>query len=184
MNRFLPRSLILLSLCLSLNLAACVSAPPPAAEMAALPNPVIDPSDGQLDPAIQTFLVASKGPKFSQYDYTRVDLDGDGRRDALVMFSGPHSYWCDMNGCSLSVFKATNNGFVPMSEMFPVRGPMYVSNNRTDGWRNLIVRVSGQSYADAKNVAMNYNGGTYPRNPFFQPSIQLSQMDLGQRIFP
>lgn len=148
------------------------------------PAVTIDPPDSLLDGSIQSFLISSKGPKFSRYDYTRVDLDGDGRRDALVMFSGPYSYWCDINGCSLSIFKATDNGFIPLSESFPVRGPLYVSENRTSGWRNIIVHVSGQAYADAKNVAMQFNGTGYPRNPFFEPETQLSQADLGHRIFP
>jgi len=61
---------------------------------------------------------------------------------------------------------------------------MYVSDLKTQGWRNLIVRVSGQAYADAKDVALQFDGTQYPRNPFFEPGIRLSQADQGQRLFP
>lgn len=147
-------------------------------------NEFKDPEDAMIDVAVQAYLKANKGPLYSHYDYTRVDLDGDGRRDALVMFSGPHSYWCDMNGCSLAVFKATNDGFTMVSESFPVRGPLYVAESKTEGWKNLIIHVSGQEYASAKNVAMQFDGITYPRNPFFLPGIQVSQADYAQKVFP
>ncbi len=137
-----------------------------------------------IDIAVQDYLKSIRGPLFSHYDYTRSDLDGDGRREALVLFSGPHNYWCDMNGCSLAVFKVDGDHFSVMSEMFPVRGPLYISENKTDGWKNLVIRVSGQSNADPKNVAMQFNGMTYPCNPIFEPGIQISQADMAQRIFP
>lgn len=144
----------------------------------------MEPEDHVLDQAIQDYLRYTKGPLFSRYDFTRVDLDGDRRRDALVMMKGPHSFWCDMNGCSLLIFKAHDDYFTVASTIFPVRGPMYVSDLTHQGWRNLIVRVSGLSYADAKNVALQYDGTHYPINPVLEPAIQLSQADQGQRLFP
>ena len=40
------------------------------------------------------------------YDFRRVDLNGDGKRDALVLFTNPYGYWCGDNGCSMLVMKA------------------------------------------------------------------------------
>lgn len=175
---------ILIVLSALLTLSACGTGParniaPPVAS-----NEIREPGDGMIDVAVQNYLQSTKGPLYSHYDYTRVDLDGDGRRDALVMFSGPHSYWCDMNGCSLAVFKANNDSFTMVSESFPVRGPLYVAESKTDGWRNLIIHVSGQEYAAAKNVAMEFDGAAYPRNPFFLPGVQVSQADFAKKVFP
>lgn len=145
----------------------------------------VDPDDHILDLAVKRYLAQANGPVSSRYEFTRVDLDGDKRRDALVMMVGPHHYWCAMDGCSLVVLKASDADFSVVSEIYPVRGPMYVSEKVTDeGWKNLIIRVSGQSYAKAKDVAMKFDGETYPRNPFFEPAITLSQADHGQRLFP
>lgn len=143
-----------------------------------------DPEDHVLDAAIREYLVASKGPLFTRYDFTRVDLDNDGRREGLVMMKGPHHYWCDTNGCSLVVFRAANDHFTVTSKIFPVRGPLYIGETTSQGWRDLIIRVSGQSYAKAKNVALQFDGQKYPRNPFFEPEMQVSLADHGLRLFP
>lgn len=177
-------SRLVLTLSLGLLLAGCGTDPMRNGGLPTTSNELREPGDEMIDVAIQDYLKANKGPLYSKYDYTRVDLDGDGRRDVLVMFSGPHSYWCDLNGCSLAVFKASNDGFSMVSESFPVRGPLYVAETKTEGWKNLIIHVSGQAYADAKNVAMQFDGMTYPRNPFFLPSIQVSQADFAKKVFP
>lgn len=99
-------------------------------------NEFRDPDDSMIDIAVQDYLKSNRGPLYSKYDYTRVDLDGDGRRDVLVMFSGPHSYWCDMNGCSLCRLQRP-----PMTasrwfrKAFPVRGPLYVAETKPVGGR-------------------------------------------------
>lgn len=147
-------------------------------------NAVNDPTDAALVQSIEAYLKQSGGPASTRYDFTRMDLDHDSRRDALVMMKGPHHYWCDMNGCSMVVFKAGNDSFTPLSEVFPVRGPLYVSDAQTAGYRDLIIRVDGQAYAKAKDVALKFDGQAYPRNPFFLPEIELSRAEMGQRIFP
>jgi len=183
----------LLSVCLgfSLFLSGCAAGPGDIAyddgPLTPLPHELIpqDPEDHVLNAAIRDYMDAANGPTSTQYDFTRVDLDGDSRRDALVMMKGPHHYWCGMDGCSLVVFKAANDHFTLVSEIFPVRGPLYVSDRISEeGWKNLIIRVSGQSYAKAKDVSLEFDGQTYPRNPFFQPAIIVSQADHGQRLFP
>ena len=144
-----------------------------------------DPSDTALESAITSYLKQTKSPASTRFEYTRVDLNNDHRRDALVMMHGPHSYWCDMNGCNMVVFLADNENFSPVSEIFPVRGPLYVSDHQTNGWKDLIIRVSGQSYAPAKDVALQFDGTQYPRNPFFQPDIKLAHAPENRiRIFP
>lgn len=192
MDRFLRFNRFCLVAVLSLGfLAGCASSPQEtqyAADgpLTPLPHDLIpqDPEDHVLDAAVQEYLKLAKAPLFSRYDFTRVDLDNDGRRDALVLMKGPHNYWCDANGCSLIVFKAQNDSFNVASEIFPVRGPMYVSNQTSAGWKNLIVRVSGQSYAKAKDVAMRFDGERYPRNPFFLPEAYVTQDEQEMRLFP
>ena len=179
-------SFFLLSL---LVLSACSSSTKRVDDGPLTPMPegftAIDPDDHILDRAVKNYLAQANGPASTRYEFTRVDLDGDSRRDALVMMVGPHHYWCAMDGCSLVVFKAGDDDFAVVSEIYPVRGPLYVSNKMDrQGWKDLIIRVSGQPYAKAKDVAMKFDGQTYPRNPLYEPAITLSQTDHGQRLFP
>ena len=186
MGRFYRFSIVCLCSALLL-LGACASAPEQSAydgKLTPMPSEPQDPEDHVLDAAIKEYLAATKGPLFTRYDFTRVDLDNDGRREGLVMMKGPHNYWCDANGCSLVVFKAADDYFTVASEIFPVRGPLYVGETKSEGWRDLIIRVSGQSYAKAKNVALQYDGRQYPRNPFFEPEMKISMAPTGPRLFP
>ena len=186
-NRRMNR-LSLFALFLASLLSACAASDPAPSGGPLTPMPgeysVREPDDGVLNKAVTEYLAHSGSPSSTRYDFTRIDLDGDNRRDALVMMKGPHHYWCDMNGCSMVIFHANDDSFSTVSEMFPVRGPLYVSDQKTQGWRDLIVRVSGQSYAKAKNVAVSYDGSGYPRNPFFLPETRVSHLAQAQRIFP
>ncbi len=188
MDRFYRFSFLCLCVCTALIfLSGCAahSDSPSGGPLTPLPGDLAqDPEDHVLDAAIRDYLVATGGPLFTRYDFTRVDLDNDGRREGLVMMKGPHHYWCDANGCSLLVFRAADDHFTVASEIFPVRGPLYVGDTMSKGWHDLIVRVSGQSYAPAKNVALQFDGTQYPRNPFFEPETQISLANHGARLFP
>jgi hypothetical protein len=134
------------------------------------PAPVIgaDPSDEVLFAAISEYLAVQHGPKHSQYDYARVDLDGDKRRDALVLYKLPHTHWCGWGGCMMSIFRADGSGFTLVSDMTNVRGPLVVSDDRTDGWRDIVVTMSGTNIPN-RQVAMRFTSNAYPPNPMDQP---------------
>jgi hypothetical protein len=143
-----------------------------------------DPDDKLLHLAVADYLKQAGHPASTRYDYVRYDLNGDTRRDALVMLKGPHYYWCDMNGCSMAVFRAHNDKFTLVSETFPIRGPIYIGDNATNGWRDLYVRVTGLSFAPAKDVIMTYDGTGYPRNPIFGADQPHTRLASSQRVFP
>lgn len=145
---------------------------------------VIDPGDEALQSAIQQFLAANKGPKNSQYEYTRIDLNNDGRREGLVLFTLPHSYWCGWSGCTLAVFEAQNEDFSLVSRTSRIRGPLVVGLTRTNGWEDIAVRLSGTDNAD-RNVLLKFNGSGYPDNPMNEAPIPYDLAALGgKRIFP
>ena len=144
-----------------------------------------DPDNGQFMDAVAAYIHGKDAPDNTRFEFTRLDLDNDGRREGIVLLKSPHQYWCDLNGCSMVVFKAGDNGFTPMSTVFPVRGPLTVSSHTTNGWKDIIVRVSGRMYADTKDVALQFNGKSYPPQPAFQPPVRYAYNDIGGvRIFP
>ena len=129
-----------------------------------------DPKDEQLTAAVTDFIQIQNAPPQSTYDFVRVDLNGDGRRDGIVLFKLPHTHWCGWDGCGMAVFQASNDDFTPMATINNVRGPIYVSNTGNQGWRDIIVRTSGTNLPD-KNVVMAFNGQSYPQSPLLAPTL-------------
>lgn len=144
-----------------------------------------DPDNAQFMRAVTEYIKTKDAPGNTQYEFTRLDLNNDGRREGLILMKSPHQYWCTLNGCNMVVFKANNNGFTLVSEISPVRGPLTVSNKKTNGWNDIVVRVSGRMNANTKDVALQFDGTGYPPQPAFQPAVRYAYNNLGGvRIFP
>lgn len=147
-----------------------------------LSGPPHDPSDKILAAAVGDFLEDTGAPTSSGYDFNRVDLDSDGRRDALVLFKTPYGYWCDRNGCTMLVMKASDEEFSLVNAIQPVREPLYISELQSNGWKNLVARVSGR-WDQAKDVAMLYDGTEYPKDPSALPPYPKGPESAYTRIF-
>ncbi len=147
--------------------------------------PVHDPDDGVFMDSVAVWLEKQGASANSQYEFTRADLDGDGRRDGLVLLQSPHQEWCMEYGCTMYIFRAHDEGFSYLSEVSPVRGPLVITEGKTNGWRDIIATVSGRSIDDAKNVALRFDGQTYPAQPALQPVHAMAISDMsGIKIFP
>lgn len=142
------------------------------------------PDDMVLLQYINAYIRQTGAPTQSRFEYTRVDLNYDGMRDALVLFKSPHRTWCGWSGCMMIGLRATPDGFELFNEFDGIRGPLIISDLRTNGWRDLIVRVSNDRMAD-RNVVLQFDGQSYPRNPQSQTGIarDFSQIP-GTRVFP
>lgn len=145
----------------------------------------VDPSDELLVAAVNQHLINIQGPKNSQYEYVRQDLNGDGLREGIVLFNLPHSYWCGWSGCSMVIFEAGDNDYALVSETKRIRGPIMIGNTTTNGWSDINVRLSGTSSAD-RNVALRYDGFKYPESPMDQEEIpyDIAFANGGVRVFP
>ncbi len=173
----------------SIALTACSSGKQDYAREPLLPLPtdyttLRDPDNTDFMAAITQYVHAKAGPSNTRYEFTRIDLDNDGRREGIVIMKTPHKFWCGDNGCNMAVFKAYNDDFKLVSEIAPVRGPLLISDHKTKGWRDIIVRVSGRTGFNAKDVALQFNGHTYPAQPAFQHGTYASNVTNGVRIFP
>ena len=142
-----------------------------------------DLDDGYVISAIQDYLTHKNAPSFTRYDFTRIDLDQDGWRDALVHLSAPYGQWCDTNGCTVVVFHAKENGFTLAGEIESVRTPFYASTTTTEGWHDLVVRVSGRE-EKAKDVVLRYDGEQYSDIPEDLPASDKKLHPVLTNIFP
>jgi hypothetical protein len=131
-----------------------------------------DPSDEALAMAVSNLVEEQNAPPNSVYDFERVDLNGDGKRDGIVLFKLPHTHWCGWDGCGMAVFEARDDDFVPVATISSVRGPIYIPNTENEGWRDIIIRVSGTNLPD-RNIVMKYNGRSYPQSPLLAPTLDI-----------
>ena len=167
---------------LILLLSGCTSLP--ESQMTQIPHDISDPSDAALFNKIQTYLAQQNGPRNARYDYARIDLNGDGAREGLVLFKLPYTYWCGYGGCTIAVFEARGDGFILRSEIRNIRGPLVVSPIQTRGWSNIIARVSGVNMPD-RNVVLSFENGAYPVNAITAPTWNGNlNAALGMRLFP
>ncbi len=137
----------------------------------------------ELNRAILAHLAKIKvEPQYANPHQTAlIDLNGDGRLDALVLLENP-MHFCGTGGCTMLVFKGTPSGFEFVSSTSLIRGPVLVSETNTHGWRDLIVEVSGGGMAP-KQVAMKFTGSKYPSNPSMLPPQPKDQPVKGTKIF-
>ena len=156
------RTLISLAL-LPLLLSACSSSPEQT-PLTPMPVSSSDPGDEVLIEALQKFIKNGGAPAATGYQYVRVDLNDDGLRDALMLLNRPYGYWCGTHGCTMLVFKAHSDKFTLVNAIQPVRAPVHISVMKSNGWKNLVMRVSGR-WDKAKDVALLFDGKKYPSDP-------------------
>ena len=179
------RSLIFLA-AIVLCLTACSASKEKQPPVLPLPEqPAFNDPDNMLFmDAVAEFIQSREAPGNSRYEFTRLDLNHDGRRDGLILMKSPHKYWCGANGCDMYIFMAANDHFELVSEIAPVRGPIIISNKKTNGWNDIIVHVSGRSHGETKDVSLQFTGATYPGQPAFQSEIPGGYKGGGIKIFP
>lgn len=151
-------------------------------KLAPLPGLIKDPGDSVMRDEINTFLSDMNAPKSSIYEFHRIDMDADGRRDALVLFNAPYGYWCGQYGCTMLIMRAYNDSFEIVNSIQPIRPPLYVSKQETNGWKDIITRVSGRT-DKAKDVSIQYNGSKYPTDPASLPPDSTANIKKKTRVF-
>lgn len=139
--------------------------------------------DGYVKSAMAEYIEFSEAPRFSRYDFTRVDLNDDGLMDALVHMKAPYGHWCNPNGCTVIVLLAHHTSFQIAGNISPVRAPLYLANTKTHGLRDIITHHSG-GIGNARNIKLEYDGRTYPHDPLeVQTNAFIDRSQL-QEIFP
>lgn len=143
-----------------------------------------DPGDLVLMDSVKGFLKETGSPLYSEYEFSRMDLDDDGRRDALVLFKNPYGFWCGGHGCTMLVMKANDDSFTLVNSVQPIRTPLEISQQKTNGWNTMIARVSGRS-GEPKDVALIFDGHSYPQDPSALPAFDTAMFgDRGVTVFP
>lgn len=134
-----------------------------------------DPSDlaaaqgpGLIFPAIESWL----GERFQgigemPYAVKGIDLNGDGRMEAVIYLNGPVT--CGSGGCSAYVLTPEGPGYREVMDASVTRAPITVLDSSTNGWRDLTVDVGGGG-GPSGHVKMTFDGNSYPSNPTVAPA--------------
>jgi hypothetical protein len=174
---------------LPLVLVACPLATPPVTNSPSVPEtalstPAVADVQSALQEAIADYTRQQGAPPNAsiQFFADTTDLNDDGVLDAVVILST--SYWCGTGGCSMLILQGQpDNTFRLVSVSSLVRPPLTVSETRTNGWRDLILTVSGGGMP-GKAVALRFDGQRYPLNPSVQPELPANTPVNGTVLFP
>ena len=139
--------------------------------LALAPADSLDVRQSALLDAVRAYA----GPFDAAWDSTAarvawVDLNGDGRDDALVALGD--SAWCDADGCTVLVFEGLDGedaeefgAFRPAAEISGVRLPFHVAEG-AGSWCDLVA-------ADAEGHLhrLSFDGETYPFHASAAPVV-------------
>ncbi|WP_330396824.1 hypothetical protein [Anaeromicrobium sediminis] len=125
--------------------------------------------DPKLEDAFAKIFGLEKGKDKVRYYYNRIDLDGDNVPETFVYLVGPSV--CGTGGCSAAIFKDVDGEYELLSKFTLVNNPIIVSNNKTNGYKDLVMYVSGGGI-EAFCGEMKFDGTKYPQNPSLQPKLK------------
>src|SRR5579884_1152467 len=129
--------------------------------------------DPKLEAAIQR---AIEGNGFS-YSYDRVNLQAQGAGEILVALHGAD--YCGSGGCTSLVFTTRGQEYQHVTQIALTRPPIIVSSHSMNGWRDLIVFVSGGGIQPGYYAVLRFDGKTYPDNPTVEPAVPLKKRVRG-----
>jgi len=135
-------------------------------------------NEPELRKAVERYNLAKQrtpGP----YDFAGVDLNGDGKSEAIVLFSGPD--WCQKTGCSLVVFQEEEVGYRPVSHITSARPSVLIGPEASFGWRDLMVNTGGGNAA-VRTVRLGFSGKGYPANALLQPEPIADMLGRSQQV--
>jgi hypothetical protein len=144
---------------------------------------------------LQNRLRDAPGDRDSRYVLAWVDLNGDGRNEAVARIMSRGT--CGTGGCNMYVLSPHGRRWSLVGRMTITRLPVRVLNSRTRGWRDLGVHQSycceGGRFASYEAL-IPFDGRTYPSNPSMTPSrrlrrpaagrVLISDEDRGRPFFP
>ena len=171
----------------TLSMAACTpedAAPRQGAPSATTEQATRDVTYGQQAAAVEAQLLTLYGDLGGEMRYfdAPTDLNGDGQAEIVVYAYGP--MLCGTGGCDTVVFTPDASGYRVVTSISVSRPPIQVSSRSTNGWRNLLVHVSGGGIVEDHDAELEFDGTTYPSNPTVPPAEPATDTEGAQVLIP
>ncbi len=136
--------------------------------------------DEKLEKAITKALEYDKETNGAiRYYYNRIDLNEDKKPEIFVYLIGP--YVSGSGGSTSLIFEENEDVYRLISRITLARNPIIVSDNKTNGWKDLIMYVSGGGIEPFYSQ-IKFDGSKYPINPSVQPSVEAGTIIKGKAI--
>ena len=124
------------------------------------------------------------------YVATFVDLNGDGRDEALVQQSD--GYFCGSGGCGLYIYTPDGASWRELNDLTVIAAPVLLLATSTNGWRDLAVHVRDGGNSFPYQVRLRFNGGAYGGSPAMRVRLRrpvdgrvlIADGMPSQRLFP
>ncbi|WP_315117348.1 hypothetical protein [uncultured Clostridium sp.] len=124
--------------------------------------------DPRLEEAIAKAYNLEKGKDQVKYYFNRVQLNNDMEPETFVYLVGPK--FSGEDGCCAAIFSCVNGEYKLLSKFTLVNNPIIITNNWTNGYRDIIIHVSGGG-AKESYAYMKFDGAKYPEDPYMQPKV-------------
>jgi hypothetical protein len=109
----------------------------------------------------RSYRESAAAGEWVRYLYNKVDLNGDGKPEAIVYLRGP--YICGTGGCPALVAQDTPKGYRVVANIILAQTPFIVSEKKTRGWNDIISCDSGGGI-QPHFVVFKWNGSRYPQD--------------------
>lgn len=112
------------------------------------------------------------------YLYNRIKLNNSEKYQIIAYLEGPK--FCTSRGGTLIVLEEKNNDYVVTSKIKDVIPPIIISENISNGYNDLIVRLIKKDKLDFR--ILKYNGNSYPINPLGEEKLQTGIRVVGLAV--
>ena len=137
-------------------------------------------SNEKLEQAIRVaYGISEKLEQKNYYYYNLVDLNNDNIPEVFVYLVGP--YFSGSGGSSALIFTEDLNGYKLVNRFSLMHNPIIVSENKTNGWHDLVVQVAGGG-SKYGLVELKFVEGKYPENPSVQERLGKERVIVGMAI--
>jgi hypothetical protein len=126
------------------------------------------------------FLAHDRGNAEVRHVVERIDLNGDGREDALVLLQSRRH--CSARGCTLLVFERVGEEYELHSRLLLGRTPLIATESRTGGWRDLVAPMTS-SAAGMRLMVVKHTPRGYPDDPAQLAAVPATREVRGRVLF-
>jgi putative lipoprotein len=102
------------------------------------------------------------GKDDTRYARALVDLNGDGKEEAIVFLEG--RWWCGSGGCATLILTPEAVSWSVVAMVVTTDTPIRVLKTRSHGWRNITV-ITHDPGAAPYEAELQFDGKTYPFSP-------------------
>jgi hypothetical protein len=118
--------------------------------------------------------------KTAEYLAALVDLNGDGKKEAIVYLMG--RTWCGSGGCPTLVLVRTGTSWKILQYITLTWPPIRVLSQTSHGWHDISVWVQGGGTHPGYEAELSFDGKAFSGNPSVPPARHLTGKVPGEIV--